>query len=617
VYQIDFTAVDAGKRIASTKRRIRWRFGFTNQDALAAGETGTACRGEEHDITLIWSLTSGKRLVLADGQEVHYSSNRTQMFDFSWTMRGNHVLKIIAHATAPLNPSHNFRQYDFFVDGMSFFNMPKVHRLGLIGTAPVHDSGALAMAHSSRTGTYSNYSVGGSYYGAPETVSPSSPKRSIIVEMEAPHNAQEEEAYLQEAIKASLSDTNESQMKAAPKPAPPQEQDLLLDFGSEPEPQTGVPALTSGAAASTNYSAALVTATPSAASQYALGPSPGYGYPPATVAPASSYAPTVPAPSVDPFAPAPYNAPAPSQYFGAQMTSPQAQYSNAPTAQYSAPAFSSPPPSTAPVPSFAQPSVAPAFSSPPLPAAPAPVFAQSAPAPAFAPSAPAPALAPQPGPAPGFTTPVPSTSLAPPPPASPDSSLSIPAPAAPVLTMAPQSKGLGADANAAYAKFASMDQFDLVKPKGNQRANPFETEPTSAVNNNATLGSLKSMQQGTEKKEVMKSHSMVVSQNQNGNWGVGIATQPQGYGMMGGMNQGMQQQSQYGMYGGYGQQQQQQPQYSGMGMQQQQPNYGQQYQQPMNQGMSQQQPQYGMPQQQFQYGMPQQQSQFGMPQQQF
>jgi hypothetical protein len=179
--------------------------------------------------------------------------------------------------------------------------------------------------------------------------------------------------------------------------------------------------------------------------------------------------------------------------------------------------------------------------------------------------------------------------------------------------MAPQSKGLGADANAAYAKFASMDQFDLVKPKGNQRANPFETEPTSAVNNNATLGSLKSMQQGTEKKEVMKSHSMVVSQNQNGNWGVGIATQPQGYG-------GMQQQSQYGMYGGYGQQQQQQqqqPQYSGMGMQQQQPNYGQQYQQPMNQGMSQQQPQYGMPQQQFQYGMPQQQSQFGMPQQQF
>ena len=81
------------------------RFGFTNQDALAAGETGTACRGEEHDITLIWSLTSGKRLVLADGQEVHYSNSRSQVFDFSWTMRGNHVLKVIAHCLLYTSPS--------------------------------------------------------------------------------------------------------------------------------------------------------------------------------------------------------------------------------------------------------------------------------------------------------------------------------------------------------------------------------------------------------------------------------------------------------------------------------------------------------------------------------
>lgn len=551
--------------------------------------------------------------MLADGQEVHYSSNRTQVFDFSWTMRGNHVLKIIAHATSPLNPSHNFRQYDFFVDGMSFFNMPKVHRLGLMGSAPVHDSGALVMAHSSRTGTYSNYNMGGSYYGAPrnDTVSPSSAKRSIIVEMEAPHNAQEEEAYLQEAIKASLSEANESQNNV-PKAAPPQEQDLLIDFGSEPEPQSNVPALTAGTGSNMNYNAAIVTAPPSAASQYALGPSPGYGYPPA--------------PSADPFAPAPYNAPAPSQYLGAQMTSSQAQFSNAPpAAQYSTTAFSAPAPAA---PSFSQPPAAPAFASP-APTAPAPSFAQPPVAPAFsspAPAAPAPSFAQptgvpsissQPGPAPG--SPVPPTTFVPPP-ASPESSHSAIAPSgpAPVLTMAPQAKGLGADANAAYAKFASMDQFDLVKPKGSQRANPFDAEPASLVDNNATLGSLKSMQQGTEKKEVMKSQSMVVSQNQSGNWGGGIVPPaPQGYGMMGGMNQGAQQPSQYGMYGGYGQQQQQQPQYTGMGMQQQQPNYGQPYQQPMNQGMNQQQSQYGMPQQQYQYGMPQQQSQYGMPQQQF
>jgi hypothetical protein len=48
---------------------------------------------EEHDITLCLSITSGKRLILADGQcgEVHYSVAATAFFDFSWTM-SNHVL---------------------------------------------------------------------------------------------------------------------------------------------------------------------------------------------------------------------------------------------------------------------------------------------------------------------------------------------------------------------------------------------------------------------------------------------------------------------------------------------------------------------------------------------
>jgi hypothetical protein len=152
LYAIDFTAVACGKRIANTKRRVRWRFGFANPDALAAGETGTACRGEEHDITLVWSVTSGKRLILADGQEVHYSNSRSAVIDFSWTMRGNHVLKVVAHATAPMSVDAGFRQYDFFVDGRSFFTFPKVYRLGLTGgktLSPDVGMGASRMAESS------------------------------------------------------------------------------------------------------------------------------------------------------------------------------------------------------------------------------------------------------------------------------------------------------------------------------------------------------------------------------------------------------------------------------------------------------------------------------------
>lgn len=148
------------------------RFGFANPEALAAGETGTACRGEEHDVTLVWSITSGKRLVLADGKEVHYSSSRNSVFDFSWTMRGNHVLKIVAHAAPPLSPTPGFRQYDFFVDGQSFFRFPKVYRLGLAPGAPSPTSHQTQMAER---GPRYSYGGGGSSDRVAELEAPTNP----------------------------------------------------------------------------------------------------------------------------------------------------------------------------------------------------------------------------------------------------------------------------------------------------------------------------------------------------------------------------------------------------------------------------------------------------------
>lgn len=110
------------------------RFGFSNKEALDSGETGTACRGEEHDVTLIWSVASGKRLIFSDGQELHYSTNRSGVFEYSWTMRGNHVIKVIAHATPTMSGNPTFKQYDLFVDGLTFFHFPKVFELGLKGS---------------------------------------------------------------------------------------------------------------------------------------------------------------------------------------------------------------------------------------------------------------------------------------------------------------------------------------------------------------------------------------------------------------------------------------------------------------------------------------------------
>ena len=167
IYQIDMTTASTGKMVAQTKRRVRWRFGFSNKEAIAAGQTGTDCRGEEHEVTLIWSLTSGKRLVLMDGKEVHFSMGKptSGKFQTSWTMRGNHVLKIVAYAAPPVRSRPNSKQFELFLDGMSFFTFPKIYELG-IKAGGSHARGMVQYegARSSGAGggqqqPYNNYSL--------------------------------------------------------------------------------------------------------------------------------------------------------------------------------------------------------------------------------------------------------------------------------------------------------------------------------------------------------------------------------------------------------------------------------------------------------------------------
>jgi len=402
--------------------------------------------------------------VLADGQEVHYSNSRSQIFDFSWTMRGNHVLKVVAHGTTPMNAHPNFRQYEFFVDGMSFFAMPKVYRLGLTGAEPVQDRGTLALAHSSRRLAYNNYSTGaagvgnagmgnmGMGSGARSVNSPGNTGApSSIVALEAPHNEQEEEAYLREAIKASLSEPEqEQQMTTAianfnghgsSNNQPKAQDDLLIDFMSEPGPAPAPAPVNHMAASGGGFNAfAVIPATVPSTSIYALAPTSqqfAVAPPPAMASPMP-----ISAPPIYDYNPAPY--------------------SMAP----------SPPPTVA--------------------VATMPVLES-----------------------------------------------------APVLTMAaPQSTGLGSDANAAYAKFANMDQFDLVKQTKDNRSNPFDdpTPATSTFNRGGAAGTLADMkankQNDGEKKEIMK--SMVVAPQQGTNWGVGAGV---GTGAGGGYNNnGMQMQ---------------------------------------------------------------------------
>lgn len=573
LYAIDFTAVACGKRIANTKRRVRWRFGFANPDALAAGETGTACRGEEHDVTLVWSVTSGKRLILCDGQEVHYSNSRSAVIDFSWTMRGNHVLKVVAHATAPMSADPGFRQYDFFVDGRSFFSFPKVYRLGLTGNktmSPDNNAPSGGNRNSSRSGM---------------AESSGRRKSTTIAQIEAPHNPDEEEAYLREAIKASLEDEKRNGGPGnadAPKISS-EAADLLIDFMDDFDAGGATPA-----------------AAP-AGNEWALAPVP--------VQPNNQWAQAPPPPAQQQYTMSPQPPAAPIQ----QQQPTYDQYGGG------SPAFAQAPPSNpfAPAPVQAQPPVQQNY-------APAAAFV-GAPPPAFAqqPQQPTPAYGGMPPAAPVASDPFNPQPPAPPAefpgtPQQPIANGHAPAAAPVQLTMGSlTSDGLlsGSAANAvqndASATMAdkalqnlmgSIDSFGITggaaKPPA-ATANPFES---SNIVNNATLGEIKHSK-NNEKKSVMNAPpqpgpgAMVMSGNQGGNWGGG------GY--------GMQQQAppQYNMSGGYPQQQ------PHMGMQQQ-PMMGQQ--QPMM-GGQQPPPQMGMqspmqPQQGGQYGQQppqQQQNQWG------
>ena len=126
-----------------------------------------------------------------DGKEIHYASSRTSVMDHSWSTKGNHVMKVVCHAAAPMSATPGFRQYDMFIDGQSFFTMPKVYELGVRGVtdrAPVRPYGQI------------DHSYGGgdaAYYGS----TPPGPPLHI------PSSREEEEEELQRAIKASLQES--------------------------------------------------------------------------------------------------------------------------------------------------------------------------------------------------------------------------------------------------------------------------------------------------------------------------------------------------------------------------------------------------------------------------
>jgi len=132
LYQVDFGVQATGKTIGGSKRKIRFRFGYANPEALAQGGVGVECRGEEHEVLCVWSVSSGKKVVLLDGKEVYQSVPKggggfLSSMECNFSFAKHHIIKLVAHSVPPgYSNGMEQRQYDLFLDGLSYFEFSKL-----------------------------------------------------------------------------------------------------------------------------------------------------------------------------------------------------------------------------------------------------------------------------------------------------------------------------------------------------------------------------------------------------------------------------------------------------------------------------------------------------------
>lgn len=134
-YQIDYASANCGKIVPLSKRHIRFKFGYTNMPAIYDGLTGQDCRGAEHEVTINWSLSSGKQSIEYDGQLIYVNvcGFTDGKMTHSWHDKDGHYLKVIVHnlsTSLKQVERADWRQYDLLIDGVSYFKAPQLFELG-------------------------------------------------------------------------------------------------------------------------------------------------------------------------------------------------------------------------------------------------------------------------------------------------------------------------------------------------------------------------------------------------------------------------------------------------------------------------------------------------------
>lgn len=334
-YQIDYTVKNTSKTFGFSKKRVSFKFGIANREAIGQGLTGANCRGSEHEIILIWSLNSGKRQILADGKDVHYSETgqngwtTDQVFQHHFNLRvPNFSTPLRCHlVTQPANRDvPSIHPFDIRLNGVSYFSFAKIFQLGTpqMISRPLKGSRGQQIHGVRDTGLEDD-----AYVTPEERKAIAAAKLASLKDLEQKNGPNRDEGNL---------------INLLDDPAPP------------PTPSPSAASAPYGQPAYSNY-ALPPGAAASQAPSYASAPSPQSAYGAPSPQP-GGFAPAPPA-AVDPFAAAamaPYQQPpTPQGYYGAPppFGSPPPNGMMSPSAQSyasygSAPTFAQPPPGAQP-----------------------------------------------------------------------------------------------------------------------------------------------------------------------------------------------------------------------------------------------------------------------------
>jgi len=138
-YQVDYTVQNTAKTLGFSKKRVTFKFGFANERALREGATGPACRGSEHELTFLWSLKSGKRQLLLDNRDLHFSesgqngwtADRVWQHAFNLKDKATHKVFKVHFISQPKDRDlSDQRPFDLRIGGMSYFQFNKIFQLG-------------------------------------------------------------------------------------------------------------------------------------------------------------------------------------------------------------------------------------------------------------------------------------------------------------------------------------------------------------------------------------------------------------------------------------------------------------------------------------------------------